>query len=926
MEGELPVFEKRGQSDLVERAAKGFADRISLATVLSQKATLDGTEANIFSAVGTVPLGSLTSLDDFKHRFSTIFATITTAPLHVQRSIISTLADQSEVGIVSTLAIGSFRNDDKVLLSQLHGLPDQELSIVLESYARFRGGNDILSEDTVETILKMSRDFITIVLQLFSHRPSSRRNPQESFGQSLTDSIARFRRRSLRFAGSDISSIFQQMSDPSFSPSVTELHTMRTLARDWGVDTEFDYLLVARAMRPDNAVRQFVQTEMSLLTAGRLQRERLAADLKYIIDPTGFQFVSVRQRPASRLHNLVLLAARLALALEKKRLPAIYQNIIEIFTFDRGLLKFIDWRLVTTLTRRSGDLSIESSFVTMLLGDPEVKKHHPKAALSIGKGALIADLTVLLKTGTPGGLNKLLAQVKTLPQKPARAMAEAILKRDIVERLAAALIRPVSAKTSSLFEGGSISILRIAALHDARTRGLLLEADVSAEINSEIQQLRYNYFQDRMRVGRVKVRWDELKASSKRIFDETVPVDFLKNAPAREVTDEIVPRLVEFIAEKVTSYVLHDSPVSIDHALSDNLRHGIVVPRLLKTFDDAIQTLGRKDLLAGWTEEEVKSVFERSGEGILRYREFVAEHIKAFVERELAVQPDGRLYSETKAGISNILDMHLRGGMARRRTRPETQVVKVTTKALKSALRNAAKLLTENVSRSLMAELRSVQRSLKKTANNNTKNFLDSLETNLHDAFEEVRQWIGVATDGGDGIPFSLYEIVQLELLRTQTSSIDKLRVKVDQQLTRSDGTVKKDFVIQGRYLSTFESVVHNLLSNAFTYSGAKLRTDVRLQLKIVSGKLLIRAENNIAESRLSDVIKEHPRTVTLARARASSDARRDHKSGFQKIRLALAQEFPGPVTINIPPPSEKNRIFVVEVSLDLQGEIWVDG
>lgn len=924
--------QKAQWDDLLLRVRRGFELRLRQAQNVKRRLKSSPADQDIIRVINAIPFdGYHRSREAADYRFFQVSATINNARFRLQQAIVSTVSDATDVGIVAALALGYLRNEHGFDLVETYQLPDEEFSIVIESFCRFGRISSDLPDNVVDQVVEISRGFIKSILSTFSilNKSGYVSLERDPIAQNALEIFSEFKRRALGYAGPDIASAFQFLAEPALSPSSDELKAMRSLAIDWGLEAAFDSLLFARIMQPRDVERVFVRENFGTLVQGRRASLELASDLKRIVgDDTAPRFTT-RRRMISRLHRQVYLAARLSVALDRGDRSEIYATVIDIFCFDRGLVKFLDWARITAAVRRSYDVTVESAFVTMLLNEPDVKANHAKAALSMGKGAFIGDITALLRVGgqQKEDLGKILGYIKNLPGPAAQAMTQAVLSRDIVERLAAALVRRSSQRRPGLSSGDSvyISFLRVAALKDAASRSLLPRAVVTTEVDSEIQQVRYNYFQARMRVGRVRVPWSDIKSAAKRILEETAPIGLLKTLAAKDAAEEVIPRLVQFIAEKLNTYILYDGPVSIDHALSDNLRHGIVLPRFLKTFDDALQTISRRHALAGWESDQLRSIFSVNSEAILSFRDFVSDRVKAFVDGDLVVQPKGELHNSVLTGITSALDVYFRSEVKKRSIKPETRVARVAERCVRSALKDAGRKLSDDIRRKIMTELRALRADCKKTGHTQTKEFLDCLETNLHGAIEEVRQWIGVADQTGDVIPFTLKDVVDLELLTTQFNVLKRLKVKVDQELTKADGQTIENFAIQGKYLAAFESIVHNLMSNAFKYSGAGLQSDVSFQLKLNSNKLFVRAENKISATNVADVIKNYSRTVALARKMIGPEVRQDKQSGFQKIRSALTREFSADPTINIPPPSERNRLFVVEIGLDLRGEIWIE-
>ncbi|MFX9946999.1 hypothetical protein ABTP75_20185, partial [Acinetobacter baumannii] len=59
--------------------------------------------------------------------------------------------------------------------------------------------------------------------------------------------------------------------------------------------------------------------------------------------------------------------------------------------------------------------------------------------------------------------------------------------------------------------------------------------------------------------------------------------------------------MATIIAQRVCELTLFESATSLERALSNNLRHGVVIPRFLKVFTDAISNQTSSKPLSGQT-------------------------------------------------------------------------------------------------------------------------------------------------------------------------------------------------------------------------------------------------------------------------------------------------------------------------------------
>ncbi|WP_395444301.1 hypothetical protein [Caulobacter sp. UC70_42] len=362
------------------------------------------------------------------------------------------------------------------------------------------------------------------------------------------------------------------------------------------------------------------------------------------------------------------------------------------------------------------------------------------------------------------------------------------------------------------------------------------------------------------------------------------------------------------------------SSLSVDQALSNNLRHGIVAPRMLRAFDDAFQTVYRRDSLDIWNVQNIKSKFGECGVHIHQYRESYSSLIKSFVDEYLTLKQKTGLDLEVRGLIKQSIKKYIQADKVRNRL--ESAIVASASRKIKSHLMATSKSLTVSLKPTLMFGIRQTRLNIGQDGSHEVKLFLDYLEANINTAIDDISRWIGVSETRGSAIPFTVNEVVKLYLISHHLFGWRKLsvdtRVKVLPDPTRSHVS------IDGRYLDFFQEIVHNLLSNAYSKSGLGLKTEIELEFSLSDTEIRIICTNNISPNEISSVLSNYTRTVSLAKALLGDQARKDNASGFQKIRHAFHVAFGVQPRFNIPPISKTNRLFVIELFAKINTRTYV--
>lgn len=851
-------------------------------------------------------------------RWAYVAAVLTALTLESQRPLIRSIVPPQDENFVGMYAIGALLGSATMDPDALVLLESTDLSIVLESLA---------------VAGRLPEDLTALLLPplLVGGRPKRARPPWDHIREQLPSrrnaGLAGFQRaiQNAKHAhtplfGPDIFSILQALAEPAVTLDEYQLPRMLDLASRWGLSDIFIQLMTLRLIGPYETEHNFLRRQFD--TVQQTVSARHAELIGILLNP-GLQPGPPPGRPMTYFEAVTEHYLSIRTALHCRDPSALIDAVIDLYSIDPALVGFLPWDRVSRAVGELLGMDARTAFMTFLMTEDAVRSRYPKVALRFGKGALIADLLSLIDArGRADAVNALLGRVATLPDRPAEALTRAILDRPIIERLASSLPPSRQIRTIRGNDRHRISLMTLNAVRLANQRKLVPEPDLRRRYDREIDALRFDLLQGRLRTGRVRVEWDELAKEITNLFDQDLPVAAMQIGATAQLTG-LAPRLAAYSARQITTHILEISEHGLNQALSSNLRHGIVLPRYLKAFDDALQAVWPKLPLITWDEASVSGRMGEEGLAVLELRDRVSDLMKTFMDDRLTVESDGRFAAKLQERIQLRLTAHFAaGGTGRGALLPRT-IVNAARSELRHHLRAAVRSLNEDVRRTINADVKAIRRRLAPKSRHEVRSFIDSLETCLHQAHEAIREWTALVSRTKEAHPFTLPDIVALHLMSTALNAWVKLKV---QTRVMVDGVDRSGLEIRGELLVFFEEVVRNLLSNAFKGSGDELKTQAEIRLTVVGDRMILRCTNAINPNRIEDVIARQPDTVAQARRRVAGEAQKDHKSGFQKIRLAYKQTVRSQPTINIPPVSRRTARFVIELESALPpgGLFWV--
>lgn len=857
-------------------------------------------------------------------RWFPIFAALRNAAIDRQQKVLGSLADDDDLAFVSAYALGSlFSEEDLRPDTQVYS--DEDYSLLVESLCH--SGKLPSSEAAVRPLVD------SFLSKLPQPRPASATSPIARVParfqtlmearpvegiRGLRNYASDLKRSAIHLVGPDLLTALQALLDPGQRLSDAQLPRIFRLLTAWRLD-RFGYaMLFARLLGDYPDEQAFLKTErqqasVHLTEVGHNNLHVLLAGS----DPEPFPD-ALNAYEDRLLYQLALLNQ----AMRNNSSSDTAAGIARLYALDPALVEFLPWNRAVSIVQQARLSSPAAAFTAMLTTTRPIRRAYPGAWLRMGNGAFIAALSSIVPADAKSDVaGALLTRFRELPHAAGSAMAYQILEPEMFDRLIAAALAPRVIE-GSLGQESSFSLLRIEALRSAERQRLISADFANEQIAHETDQARLQSFQTRMRAGRVRVPWNTIRDAAKTLV-EAIPFELMSAESVGTPGNEVVERLTTYFAVGYARQVCLEANNSINQALSDNLRHGFVIPRFLRAFDDALQTTlsSPRRHLPQWDPAGLNPIFGSEAHHVIGFRDWVNEELKAYQEGCLTVEPDGGLVTAIGDKAASAVMEEIR------RPQPDPNrilraVQSATEQALRKALAAATKNLEMQVKPRTVQQLNQVRRAVRSQQNHVVLQYLDGLEARLHHAFDEVGEWIGIYEETEDDTPFKLDELVRLELASMHSANWRRLSVSVfstDSSLPGDAG----DLLIKGRHFGVFQNVVHNLLSNAFRHSGQALRTQVQVSLSMSETQLVLECRNTLGSERLIRTRRELAQLQKQARRPLDAQAAEDTLSGFLKMRLAILQAFGRQPEVSITLDGSREPMFLVKLLLTPGPRIW---
>ena len=758
---------------------------------------------------------------------------------------------------------------------------------------------------------------------------------------ALNTAIHHFRQSWWAVVGADALSGILALTDPAYDLTELQLERCFLITKHWNLGILFFKLALLRALGGYKAELQFVRRHKSYLKyLPSLLRQETWSALAETNSTHSGEYVASKLFP-DPLNQLLAFFVNIRIATKQKRIFVVKEQIAALYACDPHAASFLDWGTIhTTFELPASDADAASILIKALMSSPSVAKRFLPVALARGRGQLVADLSsfvIRLRSGTdpirdvdPSATTppksprvyrsnfEFIRRVKMLPRIARHRVMEEVLDKGMMERIAFAFPTSFSLPTKDLPRiDNHASILRLELANLAR-REDAIEARLAEQIIAEETQfLRMHRFHEFFQAGRIKVDWDHLTLTISIWIEEQLEF-LLSRRPQAELHATVRRNVLSIFAEEIADILLFNSESSLDQALSNNLRHGVVVPRFVRAFNEAVVASANSHSQFDKSNYEAAALFGRNGKYVRKLHNSIISTLNEFKDYWLTVGREGRFYTGTKEMIIDTLSDQATFQATTESWTLASVIVDKFRKSVASIFEDAHVALNEKVKPLVLGQIAEARVASNKTPSSRTSVFLDILENNIQQAFDEVLGWCGLLEIETNVRDFALDDLVSFEAMSLIFSDIRKLHVRCT-SFQRQGENLKKlqqGHNINGAFFEPVQEIVHNLISNAFRHSGLAMNTEIEFSTISDGDALIFRCSNSYSDKSALSISDSYRDLVRMLKRPKSEGPPTDVLSGYQKIKNVCSRVFGREVTISIPPISQRSRRFIVEVAL----------
>jgi hypothetical protein len=750
---------------------------------------------------------------------------------------------------------------------------------------------------------------------------------------TLSTELHSFRQRYWPIVGSDVLSGLLALCDPTYDLTASQLERCAWMAEQWQLDNLLFKLVLLRALGGYQAELQFIRKHQNYL--GQRDIQSVQTCIRYLLDPAASTPSELNYKLAKStdfVNNLILSFVNVGLATRNKTLEPLKEHIVNLYSIDPLAPAFLDWgKIHAAFDLPSSESDPSTILIKSLMSTPVVAKRFRAVAIKRGRGQIVADLSSfvlrlrLASEQAPSTAarasrsnNEFVRRVRALPRQARFKVMEEVLDKGMAERIAFAFPTSFSLLTKELPRvDNHASILRLELANLARREKAIDPTFAAKIIEEETQFLRMHRFHTFFRDGRIKVDWDHLTHNIAGAIEGQF--DFILFGKSQtDLHPSILRNVVLLFSEEVSDILLFGSESSLDQALSNNLRHGVVVPRFVRAFNEAMADVADPHSALRDFKDAATTIFESHAKHIWHLHDSVIRMINDFKDYWLAIDKQGEFYLSAKEMISKTLT-ELES--ANRRIQTGQLAALIVERFQQNAdkfLQQARGALDVTIKPAVAEHIATTRLRCNETPSSRTTSFLDSLAIHIEEAFVEVNGWCNLIKVKTDAEDFSLEDLLQFEAMSLIFSDFKKLHVRFSsfQRKGAHLHRLPRSHKINGAYFEPVQEIVHNLISNAFKHSGLDMNTDIEFSTIADDETLIFRCVNSYSEKVASQISDAHPRTLALVISSKTDHASKDTLSGFKKIRNVCSRVFAREVLINIPLLSSKSRRFIVEIAI----------
>jgi hypothetical protein len=734
--------------------------------------------------------------------------------------------------------------------------------------------------------------------------------------------------------GSDVLVFMQGLADPNSSFEMDQLSILSRVTTFWSLDTISSRLIVLRSVNGFMNERRFTeQNSFPIASHANLPVHIVSAIKDAKIPPDAIRKDYVNS--SDPIESAILFSVQFYRLLDRGEMNKLLFLVRDQHERDSGALAFLDWdHFHDKAPVDWGQNYLLNILLSVVLLSPNIEARFESIEYSYGEGFVtnqIINYVNYLKQQKQG-IYHFARNIANMGQRARAAIAAFVLQKSVIEVYAFAFRdKPLASKLSIPIADLEVCHARIRLAYLFRESGTLAAEYCDRIMAEESAFRKMCRFQEVFRNSRIRIDWNYLGAEIGETLDDDFGFFFRslrrKDSSTTGAVAEIIAKIV---AQRICQLTLFDSATSLERSLSNNLRHGVVVPRFLRVFTDAISGQISARPLTGRTNRGwYEATFRNGGAKLFDLEETVIFLIENYQDRWLKVDKDGDFLDDLTNRVASAILKNISKGPSFSIRELITEMIEIQKSAISNILLSSRDALIGSVKSDVEKSLSIINIDVRPLDDRGSSEFLDSLGINLEEAFQQVAGWISLVNFEHSGsMEFDLGDLIDEESNTFIISDRTKSKIKYE-CYERKIGRWRKirDIRISGRAFDLFDQLVHNLLSNARKRSGLRNETAILVKVYREEEDLVFWCGNDFAKGQLKEMRKHQTRAKKLVSEtmisggdkRKKKPQRQTHKEGgygFLKIIDTSERILGSAPSFNFPPLNSDDSQFIVEIRL----------
>jgi len=478
--------------------------------------------------------------------------------------------------------------------------------------------------------------------------------------------------------GADVFSFMQLLVDPFSELIEDQIGACMKLCELWGFGAIANRMMILRAVNGYRPEKEYTLAHLKTILGQARLPDSIVTFVEAAITASQPAREYIKLQYRDHLVRLLCCSLNVAVACGKKDIETLKRILPSIYVSDPSFPYFLNWlHIHRSFPLPSSVADPHTMFIKSLMGSAGVARRFQLVAISRGTGALTADLTSYIerlrkRPGTVQARTQLRRQRRprnearsfvrkfaVLPPAARAKLIEQILEKEMIERIAFAF--PLAQQeAASLPRGdGHASLLRIELTRLAAEQKIITSEIAGQIIKDETDVLRMLRFEKLFQTGRIRIDWKYLENEFQAVIDNEFGFLFRGSWPSLNLPDEeeVLKVLGMLLSERLAELALFESRTSLEQMLSNNLRHGVLVPRGVRAFSDALaKDARRRGRVTDVSDAAYVSEHGRvAGTEFLRLRDYVQRRMQRFQDHWLRIELGGEAHKSLITAFAEIV-------------------------------------------------------------------------------------------------------------------------------------------------------------------------------------------------------------------------------------------------------------------------------